>query len=60
MASHIHCSYLLLSWSVIALGHKCSRRRLFNRYCRHRTGTRHRTERARHGRELKLVVVGTN
>jgi len=59
MASLIHhSSYLFLPGSIIALGHICSRRRLFNRYRRHHAGTRDAAMRVRHG--CKHVLAATD
>ena len=59
MASLIHrSSYLFLPGSVIALGHRCSRHHLFNRYYRYHVGTRDAAVRIRHG--CKHTLTATN
>ena len=58
MASPLYYSNLLLQWFGVALGHRSSRYCRFNHYHHCCARMRHRTECARHGRELKLVVAG--
>ena len=52
-----YSSYLFLPSSIIALGQRCSRRYLFNRYrCRH-AGTRNTAVRVRHGYKHTLTAA---
>ena len=52
-----HSSYLFLPSSIIALGHRCSHRRLFNRYCRRHAGTHAAAMRVHHGCKHALVAA---
>jgi len=56
--SPIHrSSYLLLRWSIVALGRRCSRRSLVHHYRCHLVGTCDCTTRTHHGRELQLAAA---
>ena len=58
MASLIHrSSYLFLPSSIITLGHRCSRRCLFNRYRCHHAGTHDVAVRVRHGCKQALAAA---
>ena len=52
-----HNSYLLLHWSIIALGHRCSRHSLVYHYHRRLARTCDYTACTRHGHELQLAVA---
>ena len=58
MASLIHRSfYLSLPGSIIALGHRCSRRGLINRYHRRHAGTHDAVVRVRNGCKHALATA---